>query len=128
MSYRFLQTLGSSQFVVFIAGGALSALVDIGSMALCLHSGVGALMSVTTGFVSGLVVNYLFHVRLTFASRMNLSSLLRFLTLVGVNYGITLGFVFASQSMIESTMIGKVASLPIVAINGFLLSKFWAFK
>lgn len=128
MKTRSLQALFSRQFLVFVIGGVLSALVDIGSMMLMLRAGVGTLAATTFGFAVGLAVNYMFHVRMTFATRNTLPAVIRFVMIVGVNYGTTLVFVIVAQSLGASVVIGKVASLPVVAINGFLLSKFWAFR
>ena len=86
------------------------------------------ILSVTVGFFSGLIVNFTFHVKLTFKSITSFLILVRFSLVVMVNYFITVAFVMLSFSMLESVLVGKIASLPIVAINGFLLSKYWVFK
>jgi hypothetical protein len=40
----------------------------------------------------------------------------------------TLAFVFVAQSLNFSAIAGKLMSLPFIAVNGFILSKYWAFK
>lgn len=128
MNTRSLQALFSRQFLLFIAVGAMSALVDIASMMLVLRSGGGTLVATTVGFLFGLSVNYISHVRMTFAARNNLHTAIRFLMIVGINYGITLALVYVAQILGANILLGKIASLPVVAINGFFLSKFWAFR
>lgn len=128
MKTRSLRALFSRQFLVFVTGGIFSALVDIGSMTLLLRAGVGTLTATTFGFALGLAVNYMFHLRMTFATRNTRPAMIRFVVIVGINYGITLVFIFVAQYLDGSVVIGKAASLPVVAINGFLLSKFWAFR
>jgi putative flippase GtrA len=118
----------SPQFLVFVAGGALSALVDIGVLQLLVASGVGAFQATTTGFLAGLAVNYAFHARVTFKNVTTLGTLARFLCVVGINYLITLGFVAASLALFQIPLLGKLVSLPVVALNGFFLSKYWIFK
>lgn len=128
MNSRSLQTLFSHQFLVYVTVGGLSALVDIASMILALRTGVGTLAATTFGFALGLAVNYMLHVRMTFVARHNLRTAIRFLMIVGINYGITLALVYVAQTLEVSVLVGKIASLPVVAINGFFLSKFWAFR
>lgn len=118
----------SRQFILFVVGGVFSALVDVGSMVLMLHAEIDALCAATFGFALGLAVNYLFHVRITFASRNTLSAASRFIIIVLANYVITLVFVFVAQFLDVSVIGAKIASLPVVAINGFLFSKFWVFR
>lgn len=116
------------QFLLFIIGGSVSAIVDIGIMQLMISRGVGHVSSATGGFFFGLLVNYAFHARLTFRAVTTFPTFFRFLSVVGINYFITIAFVSLSFSMIGNALIGKIASLPVIAINGFLLSKHWVFK
>ncbi|MDE2606452.1 MAG: GtrA family protein [Burkholderiales bacterium] len=128
MNGRVFQAVWSRQFLVFATGGVVSALVDIGSMLLLLRSGVTLLTGTSCAFVFGLAVNYMFHAHITFQTQRSLSSAGRFLIIVGVNYLTTLAFVFAGQALLASPLAGKIASLPVVAVTGFLLSKHWAFR
>ena len=115
-------------FAVFVGGGALSALVDIGLLQVLLLAGVVTPLAVTSGFLAGLVVNYIFHQNVTFKARASLPTILRFMVLVLLNYGITLGFVHAAELLGFGVIAGKLASLPVVVANGFLLGKYWIFK
>ena len=45
-----------------------------------------------------------------------------------LNYLITLFFVALSEHFLDSIVIGKIASFPVVAVNGFLWGKYWVFK
>ncbi|KQQ87766.1 GtrA family protein [Massilia sp. Leaf139] len=121
-------TLPGAQFLVFIAGGGLSALVDIGLMQLLIVNGVAPLAATTAGFAAGLCVNYAFHARVTFKNVTSLRTLSRFLCVVGLNYLLTLGLVAVSVALLQQALIGKLLSLPLVAVNGFFLSKHWIFK
>lgn len=125
---RALRILLSRQFFIYVTGGVMSAVIDIGAMALLLRMGMDTLYAATFGFVLGLVVNYLFHVQMTFATRKTLQSVSRFMMIVGLNYGVTLACVLIAQSLGWNPVVGKLASLPIVALNGFFLGKYWAFR
>lgn len=116
------------QFLVFVAGGVLTAAIDIGLMQLALMQGVAPLPAATFGFLAGLAVNYAFHARVTFARLTRRHSLLRYLVVVALNYGLTLLLVGLAQALAGNPLAGKLISLPLVAANGFLLSKYWVFK
>lgn len=116
------------QFLLFVAGGLLTALIDIGLMQLALRAGLPSLTAASIGFVAGLAVNYAFHARVTFARLSQSHSMWRYLVVVGVNYGLTLLLVALAHVLLDNPLAGKLISLPVVAANGFLLSKFWVFK
>lgn len=117
-----------SQFFVFIAGGCLSALVDIGLMQLLITGGMAPLAAASTGFLAGLAVNFAFHARVTFHSLATPATFTRYLCVVALNYLLTIGMVALSMALVGSALAGKLASLPVVAVNGYFLSKHWIFK
>lgn len=126
-----LQKLASRQFMVFIAGGVLSALIDIGLLWWLLRMGASPLVGTTGGFLAGLAVNYAFHSRVTFDSPFTPSALVRFLVVVLLNYLLTIAAVTLTVLAIDEasgTLIGKTIALPLVAMNGYWLSKHWVFK
>jgi putative flippase GtrA len=116
------------QFALFAAGGLLCALVDIGLMQALIAAGVHYTSATTAGFLAGLLVNYGFHSRVTFGRDSTPSSFARFLCVVGINYLLTMACVALSVSLLGSPLPGKIVSQPLVAVNGFVLSKFWIFK
>jgi putative flippase GtrA len=120
--------LRQRQFLVFVAGGVLTAAIDIGLMRLALRQGAAPLPAATFGFLAGLAVNYAFHAQVTFARLARRDSLLRYLCVVAVNYGLTLLLVALAQALTGKPLAGKLISLPLVAANGYLLSKYWVFK
>lgn len=117
------------QFAVFVAGGVLSALADIGLMQILIARGVHYTAAASAGFALGLLVNYAFHAKLTFReSGGGAWTMLRYMCVVAVNYALTLGCVALSVHLTGAALPGKLVSLPLVAVNGFLLSKFWIFR
>jgi len=116
------------QFAVYVSGGLLCALVDIGIMQLLIKNGVHYASATSAGFAAGLLVNYGFHSRVTFGQASTPSSFLRFLCVVGLNYLLTMACVSVSVAFLGSPLPGKILSLPLVALNGFVLSKLLIFK
>jgi hypothetical protein len=47
---------------------------------------------------------------------------------VGINYLITIGLVSVALMLGALPLVGKLLSLPVVAVNGYLLSKHWIFE
>jgi putative flippase GtrA len=118
----------SRHAAVFLFGGVLSAVVDIGVMQLLLHAGLHFTAATTAGFLSGLLVNYAWHSRVTFDAAATPASFARYLCVVALNYTLTLGCVALAQALAGMPLAGKILSLPLISINSFLLGKFWIFK
>lgn len=116
------------QFLLYVTVGLLSAAIDIGLMQLLLGAGTGPGLAVSAGFAAGLVFNYLTHLRLTFRATHSLRVLLRFGVLLALNYGLTLACVELSLRSLGSVLPGKLLSLPVVAVNGFVLGRLWVFR
>jgi putative flippase GtrA len=116
------------QFLVFVGGGLLCALLDIGLMQLLIARGAAPLAATSAGFAAGLLLNYAFHARVTFGRLAAPASFARFLCVVALNYTITVALVALALALAAPALAGKLLSLPVVAVNGFLLSKHWIFK
>jgi putative flippase GtrA len=116
------------QFALFVSGGLLCALVDIGLMQALISGGVHYASATTAGFGAGLLVNYAFHSRITFEQAATPFNFMRFMCVVGINYLLTMACVSLSVALLGSPLPGKIFSLPLVALNGFLLGKYWIFK
>jgi hypothetical protein len=52
----------------------------------------------------------------------------RYMAVVLANYAPTLFIVKIFHDFLSMPVCGKIASLPLVAIIGFLLSKYWIYK
>ncbi len=123
-----VETLRSRQFLVFVAGGILCALIDVGLMQLLLLLGVHYSLAASAGFGTGLLVNYAFHTKITFEKSATSSNFIRYMCVVGINYLLMLASVALAATFLDNPLAGKLVSLPIVAINGYLLSKHWIYK
>jgi len=116
------------QFFIYITVGLLSALLDVALLQLLITYGVDYRVATSAGFVVGLVFNYLCHQRITFRSRLSLASTLRYISVVGFNYFITLGLVMATVALWQNPIPGKLLALPIVALIGFFAGRAWIFR
>lgn len=116
------------QILVYLFGGVLSALIDVGVMQALIYAGVNYLLATSVGFGAGLLFNYGYHARVTFSSPPSGASLLRYLCVVVFNYGITLACVALSIKLHGVALSGKLLALPLVAISGYLFGKRWIFR
>lgn len=114
------------QFLVYLIGGGLSAVIDVGLMQLLIYGGMQELLAVTLAFVAGFLFNYSFHARVTF-SHASRAAFVRYLLLVGANYLLTMLVVALAMRLADSALAGKLVALVLVAINGYLLGKHWVF-
>lgn len=117
------------QFSVFMLGGAASALVDIGVTGALLAVGAWYLAAVSVGFLCALCVNFIYHLKITFTVNLSKALTIKYLLIVVANYLLTLIVVIFFRHIGDgSVMLGKIISLPIVALHGYLWSRFWVFK
>jgi putative flippase GtrA len=116
------------QLLVYLAGGVLSALIDVGLMQLLISSGVNYVAAASAGFLAGLLFNYAFHANLTFATPASAFNFVRYMCVVGFNYLLTISCVGLAVQLTGIAVIGKLLSLPLVALVGFVLGKHWVFK
>ena len=115
-------------FMIYVMVGLTCAVIDIGLMQLLLLSGINYLIAATCGFTVGLIVNFFLHTRVTFRASYSHRALIRFMVVVAINYLLTLSTVFVFQMLLNMPLVGKIFSLPLVAINGFFLIKHWVYK
>lgn len=123
-----LRRLFQRQVLLFLCGGVLSALIDIGLMQALIHTGTGPMLSTSCGFVTGLLFNFAWHAKVTFSSSVSTANFTRYMCVVAMNYGLTLVLVSTALAMLGSALAGKLISLPLVALNSYFLSKHWIYR
>lgn len=116
------------QFAVYIGVGVTCAAIDIGLMQLLSALSVHYMLATTAGFAAGLAVNFLLHTHITFSTEYSHGALMRYMVVVLANYALTLLSVEILHTWLDMAILGKILSLPLVAINGFLLGKHWIYK
>lgn len=121
-------TAGIRQFSTYVGVGVLCAIIDVGLMMLLIGVGTHHLIAASIGFSAGLVLNYLLHANVTFKVRQSGRSFIRYLTLVFFNYLMTLGFIEVFVVLYNAPLTGKLVSLPVIAVTGFLLGRIWVFR
>lgn len=123
-----LRALCNRQFVIFVAVGIVCTLVDVGLLYLLSSNGTNVMLATTVGFAASLAMNFALHLRVTFAATWSQKTYWRYLTIVALHYFVTLAFVAVSVEFFSDPLPGKILSLPLIAVNGFFLSKHWVFK
>lgn len=116
------------RFVIYIGVGIICALIDIGLMQLLALFGAHFMVATTAGFAAGLVVNFLLHTHVTFSASYSHGALMRYLIVVAVNYALTLASVAIFHAWLDMALLGKLLSLPLVAVNGYWLGKLWIYR
>lgn len=125
---KLLALLLKRQFLVYVAGGVLCALIDIGLMQWLRARGVATVLASSAGFGAGLLVNYAFHAKVTFSTITGGRSFARYLCVVAANYLLTIAIVALAEHWCDAALAGKILSLPVVAVNGYLLGRYWIFR
>lgn len=116
------------QFAFFVSVGLFCALIDISTAKLLVHAGVYYGAAVSAGFMLGLIANYLLHAKVTFQAASSSATIVKFAVVVAINYAITMLLSYVSVRLTGDFLAGKLASLPVIAVNGFLFSKYWVFR
>jgi putative flippase GtrA len=121
---------GSKTFIIFCLVGVVSAVVDLSVLYILNNIFVETvIISVTLAFLVGLAANYILHTNITFCSKASTTNATKFLCVVAFNYLLTLAVInFGVDSAGLGVIVSKIISLPIVAISGFILSKYWVYK
>lgn len=118
----------SQQFLLFCIVGGASALIDIGVMQLFMSAGVHYGISTSLGFFISLVFNFIFQAKVTFKAVSSIAVIFKFVCLVAINYLFTMAFVICGKNIFDQALVGKVLSLPVIAVNSFLWSRYWVFS
>lgn len=116
------------KFVVYVIVGLLSAIIDLTTLNMLISLDITQWLAVTVAFIAGFVFNVKAHAIFTFASPLTSKSALKFTAVVAVNYLLTLMIIESLTALSCSLMTAKVVSLPIIAVSGYLLGRYWAFK
>jgi putative flippase GtrA len=116
------------QFLMYVCVGVVCAVIDIASAKGLAYAGVHYAWAVSGGFFFSLIINYALHARVTFQAISSHLTMLRFGVVVAVNYLITMLFCAVSVHLAGDFIFGKLLSLPVIAINGFILSRNWVFR
>jgi putative flippase GtrA len=116
------------QFIVFCFVGVISVAVDLVTLLELVQLEVPPLIAVTISFIAGMLINIWLHANLTFKTTLNTDRVVRFLMILCINYLVTLAAVLFFEKQGFSYFLGKLISLPLIAIHGFLWSRLWIFK
>lgn len=120
----------SKTFIIFCLVGAASSAIDL--LVLYILDNlfqVTMVISITLAFGAGLAVNYVLHTKITFSSEASTTNATKFIFVVVFNYLLTLAVIKIGVNFSGlDIFFSKIISLPIVAVSGFILSKYWVYK
>lgn len=116
--------------VRFVLIGIAVSLIDIGLTYLFVQMTGTRFAAVTVGYIAGLLASYVLHARVSFSvSLAPRDQVPKFAALVALNYLQTIAIVLLLTDVFHfSTIAGKVASLPFVAIASYFISRHWVYR
>lgn len=121
--------LKHSDFIRFINIGLLSACVDFFSFWFLIEKMQASLVIATSGsYCIAFFINFFGHSLVTFQIRPSFSSLIKFSVVVGLNYLLSLGVILIGNGFFPAPLLWKFIALGVIAINGFIFGKSWAFR
>jgi putative flippase GtrA len=118
----------ASEIARFLLVGGASAAIDVGLMALLLHASVPALPAAAASFLVSLVFNYLAHAMFTFRTAATPANAVRYACVVALNLALSLAFVWIFERAFNAPLLGKIASLLVVAANTYWLGRLWIYR
>ena len=118
------------ELIRFAITGGVSTLLDVGGILLAQTIGCGVSVSVSFGYLLGLIINFFMHKYFTFNSRetVRFREVSLFLFVVLINYLLTLTIVNIMVLMGGGIIVGKLLSLPFVMMVGYGLSRKLVFR
>lgn len=118
-------------FLRYAMTGGVSTSIDLLVVAGLTWRAVTPSWAVSVGFYTGVVVNYLMHHYFTFqrTDQATIGRFLPYLCVVFANYLVTLAVVSSFLLLLPNqVLLGKVVSLPLVVMVGYLGTKRFVFK
>lgn len=122
MKYAFVQ------FLKYCLVGFLTSIIDIIVFYLLMKFGLETYTSLTIAFLVSLLFNLSGHNYFTFGCAISFKKVQNYLAVVLFNYFTTVFLVFSFQNLNISTFAGKIFSIPICTIFGYILCKRWIFS
>jgi putative flippase GtrA len=128
LALKNLMSADFRQFILYISVGVATALIDVASMQMVLHWSKNVFLSLTLAYILAVAFNFYCHSKFTFTFRMSLFVFCKYISVVLLNYILTVCLVYLLVQIGWSVIAGKIFSLPVVAVVGFILSKRWVYK
>ncbi len=120
----------SATFVRYVAAGAVSFVVDAGTLWLLYAVGGARLWIATTaGFWLSFAVNFAANKYLTFGRRADgPGQLIRYSALVGVNYLANLAIVTGLAAVGVPALAGKTIAVGLLTVANYAAYRSWVFR
>jgi putative flippase GtrA len=112
----------------FTLVGIISTIADIGVLRILISLKADDVIAIGLSFFIGVIINYMLHGIYTFQSTLSRKSIVKYFAVIIMNYLITNLIIFTFKEYNYSIIYSKLISIPFIAINGFILSKYWIYK
>lgn len=116
------------QICKFASVGIISTIVDVGILRFLLSISMGEYIAIALSYFLGVIVNYMLHGLYTFNYSLSKKSAYKYCAVILLNYLITNLIIYIFQKYSFNIIYSKMCSIPFIAINGFILSKYWIYK
>jgi putative flippase GtrA len=116
------------QFALFVIVGGASALIDLGLFELIHWLGVVAAFASGCSFLASTLVNYWANRQFVFNNRFTWGNLVRYFTLVAANLVVSMLLVFAGTQLGVDATLAKLASMCVIVVVNYFLSRRWVFQ
>lgn len=117
-------------FLTFLAMGALTALINFSCFAFFYSLlKINRFISVSLSYMIAAAFHFFGNRKLTFKVQNSqyLIQIIKYISLLIINYFLTIGVLQFSLIFISSPYIGLIFANGATAISGYLFSKFWIF-
>lgn len=118
-----------NQLLRFLVIGGISVVLDYLSFLFLLHAMNASLfLANSIAYIIGFAFNFFGHAFFTYQMKPGLYTAVKYTVTAIVNYGLSLGIIFIGILFFPSPEFWKFISICVIAINGFLMGRFWIFR
>jgi len=118
-----------NQLLRFLVIGGISVVLDYLSFLFLLNAMNASLFLVNSiAYITGFAFNFFGHAFFTYQMKPGLYTAVKYTVTAIVNYGLSLGIIFIGILFFPSPEFWKFISICVIAMNGFLMGRFWIFR
>lgn len=116
------------EIFAFLVVGGLSAGIDGLVFLILIAFGVHPVLSSVLGFLTSFMFNFVANQRVVFRAKRNRWQLVRYVTLVAFNLGLSAGIVAAGLAIGLEPVVAKGISLVLIATFNYVMLRRWVFR
>lgn len=114
------------QLLRYYQAGIVNTLFGYGAFAALVWLGMEMFLAQLVSHVAGTLFNYVVYSRYTFSKEQG--SLLRFIASYAVNYGLSVGSLWALSRVIASPYVAGLLTIVVVSVINFVILKRFVFR